>query len=247
MDCEHSELCSLSSSSGRWTNKIQDWLKRAFENALRLSVSEPIPGKSFFYDFCASIPLKTLLMFIDVLVEAKIEASVNQMTSRMTSQMHLSAGSSSLHRTHSETTNISNAPAPGSSIAQGYDILPIVNKFHTTMKPAQLPCFMVENRLYNREFFGQEDILKRLDEVLLPSLDLSSRPSSSGFPRPTHLTLYGQGGLGKSEIAIHFVFARRQRFDAVFWVRADDAGKLEEGRLTDCSILRHLYGFPFLC
>ena len=186
-------------------------------------------------------------MFIDLLENTKIEASVNQMTSRMTSHMHLSAGNSSLRRTHSESTNTSNAPAPGSSIAQGYDILPIVNKFHTTMKPAQLPCFMVENRLFNREFFGQEDILKKLDQVLLPNLELSSRASSSGFSRPAHLTLYGQGGLGKSEIAIHFVFARRERFDAVFWVRADDAGKLEEGRWKDYSILRHLYGFLFPC
>lgn len=96
------------------------------------------------------------------------------------------------------------------------------------MKPAQLPCFMVEERLFNREFFGRENTLKQLDEVLIPDYDLANR-SNTGYARPSQLTLCGQGGLGKSEIAIHFAFTRRKHFDAIFWVRADDPGKLEAG------------------
>lgn len=35
------------------------------------------------------------------------------------------------------------------------------------------------------------------------------------------------GGLGKTEVAIEFAYSRRMAFDAIFWIRAEDASKLE--------------------
>jgi hypothetical protein len=133
-------------------------------------------------------------------------------------------------RPQPDGAHASTDPAAGSSTAQGFDILPVVNNFQTTMKSAHLPCFMVESRLYNKDFWGRKDILNTLDDVLVPKAGTSRQAHPSNFARPTHLTLHGQGGLGKSEIAIHFVFTRKDKFDAIFWVRADDTGKLEEGK-----------------
>ena len=36
------------------------------------------------------------------------------------------------------------------------------------------------------------------------------------------------GGLGKTEIATEFVFHHKEKFDAVFWVRADEVAKLDQ-------------------
>lgn len=178
----------------------------------------------------------------DFETDHETEVSIEEISSRMPSVVIISSGIG--ERPQSEGARIGTNPTAGSSTAQGFGILPLVNKFHTTMKPAQLPCFMVEDRLYNREFWSRESILEVLDDNLLPKTEPLSRPAPVGFARPTHLTFCGQGGLGKSEIAINFVFTRREKFDAIFWVRADDPGKLEEGELQ-CNI-RGLGG-NFIC
>jgi len=83
---------------------------------------------------------------------------------------------------------------------------------------------MMETLVQNKGFFGRQDVLKRLDECLLPSRDLlvSSQPD-----RIRVGLLCGMGGLGKTETAIEYAYSRREEFDAVFWVRAEDTGKLE--------------------
>lgn len=79
----------------------------------------------------------------------------------------------------------------------------------------------------NLEFFGRDSELKRLDDALLPLSDMtfSSEPDSR-----KQVVLCGMGGLGKTSIAIEFAISRRDRFDAVFWIRADEVAKLEEGK-----------------
>lgn len=42
-----------------------------------------------------------------------------------------------------------------------------------------------------------------------------------------HIALCGMGGLGKTEIAIEYVYSCRGKFDAIFWIRADEEENLE--------------------
>jgi hypothetical protein len=44
--------------------------------------------------------------------------------------------------------------------------------------------------------------------------------------RPRSFALCGFGGLGKTQIATRYAFAREKDFDAIFWIQADEVGKL---------------------
>lgn len=83
---------------------------------------------------------------------------------------------------------------------------------------------MVETFTKNPDFFGRSDVLRRLDECLLPSKDLivASQPD-----RIRVGVLTGMPGLGKTETAIEYVYNRQHEFDCIFWIRAKDTGKLE--------------------
>jgi hypothetical protein len=110
-----------------------------------------------------------------------------------------------------------------SSTMEDVEFVPILEGFAVERKQAKLPCFMMSTFKQNTEFCGRRDILDTLDAVLLPrqgALD----PESDGM---RCAALWGTGGLGKTEIALQFAFTRKDRFDAVFWIRADDKEKLE--------------------
>ena len=85
-----------------------------------------------------------------------------------------------------------------------------------------MPCHIRQPHSPNPLFYGQNDILKKLDDALLPSVPASH---SLGL---RSCTIYGLGGLGKTQIAIEFAFSREQHFDAIFWVQADEISKLAE-------------------
>lgn len=88
----------------------------------------------------------------------------------------------------------------------------------------QTPCFMVDIYTRNPEFYGRSEILSRLDYCLLPSKDLvvASQPDRTRVG-----VLSGMAGLGKTEAAIEYAYSRQHEFDCIFWIRAEDTGKLE--------------------
>lgn len=92
------------------------------------------------------------------------------------------------------------------------------------MRQAQLPCYLTGPFQQNEHFFSREDVLGRLDSILLPSRDLLV----SSEPQPfRYAALHGMAGLGKTEIAIEFMFKRKAYYRAIFWVRAESVTKLE--------------------
>jgi hypothetical protein len=101
----------------------------------------------------------------------------------------------------------------------------IFEKFTPSQLQVKLPCFMMDVYAQNKDFFGRESVLADIDKILVPSATMVSSSSD-----PTDLSivaLRGMPGLGKTEVAIQYVFTRRNHFDAIFWVCADEDATLE--------------------
>lgn len=123
---------------------------------------------------------------------------------------------------------LSNDATTGSTnVGKDWEILPILNGFATERRVAKLPCFMVETPVRNNDFYGRQDTLQKLDRHLLPSKAVDFSVEREELK---HVVICGIGGMGKTSIAIEYAFSRRDRFDAVFWIRADEVTKLEQGK-----------------
>lgn len=93
--------------------------------------------------------------------------------------------------------------------------------------------------------FARDDILENLDRYLLPPEDLM-HSSSELTTAPRHAVLCGLGGLGKTTLAMEYAFTRRDKFDAVFWIRADERAKLEDGNKYSFQVVLRLLTTPRL-
>jgi hypothetical protein len=90
-------------------------------------------------------------------------------------------------------------------------------------RKAQLPCFLVSRHTKNPDFFNREGILDEMDKALLPT---SSTTTDEIVMTPRYYSLCGMGGLGKTELAIEYVYTRRPKFGAVFWVDSGSDSQL---------------------
>ncbi|KAL7928385.1 P-loop containing nucleoside triphosphate hydrolase protein [Trichoderma chlorosporum] len=88
-------------------------------------------------------------------------------------------------------------------------------------KIPKMPCYVRKAIDRNRNFVGRSAIIKQIDQALLPN----SSNLSSGL---RSFSLCGFGGLGKTQIATYYAFARESDFDAIFWVQADEIMKLNK-------------------
>jgi hypothetical protein len=95
--------------------------------------------------------------------------------------------------------------------------------FIVSPKGPRLPCRIFKSREPNRRFFGRSSVMDQLERALLP-------PESEDSDQQEIRTfaLCGLGGVGKTEIAVQFMFKHRDKFDAVFWLQADEVSKLAE-------------------
>ncbi|ERS95532.1 hypothetical protein HMPREF1624_08048 [Sporothrix schenckii ATCC 58251] len=82
-----------------------------------------------------------------------------------------------------------------------------------------MPCYMRNAVKPNHKFVGRTDILAQIGRELLSA-------DGGGFHS---FSLSGFGGIGKTQIAIHYAFSRDAQFDAVFWVAADDPTRIDRG------------------
>lgn len=89
-----------------------------------------------------------------------------------------------------------------------------------------LPAYIVPVSR-NENFFGRKIPLSAMEQALCPSVPVdqgAKKPQS--YPRS--FTVYGPGGMGKTQIAAEFVSQHRGEFDAVLWVRAEDSDKIAQ-------------------
>ncbi|KAK3346546.1 hypothetical protein B0T25DRAFT_613106 [Lasiosphaeria hispida] len=94
--------------------------------------------------------------------------------------------------------------------------------------PRQLPYHRLTN------FCGQENILHEMGDFLT----VSTAEKGSAWKRAV-IVLQGMGGLGKSQIALEYMFRNPEAYSAVFWVGATDPSTVcDSGRqILDLQML----------
>ncbi|EMR67542.1 putative tetratricopeptide repeat domain-containing protein [Eutypa lata UCREL1] len=116
----------------------------------------------------------------------------------------------------------SNRATEGTSLS-GFELVYPTTPNHEIQKTLHLPCYLLNTHSANADFCGREDILERLAAELLPSKNIVTASGTA----LRQFTLYGFGGIGKTEIAREFSRRHKASFDAVFWVVADEIAKLD--------------------
>ena len=81
--------------------------------------------------------------------------------------------------------------------------------------PAALPCYWNVPHLRNVNFAGREDELKTLRQTL-----------SSGGSASVTQTITGLGGVGKTELALEYVYRSAGCYSGVWWLRAETQSTL---------------------
>ena len=92
---------------------------------------------------------------------------------------------------------------------------------------SQFPCISVP-LLRNKKFYGREQILQRIGN----HLDWKSNPSQK---TTRTYTIYGRRGIGKTHIALEYVYRNEKTFDAIFWIQCETAASLRKS-FTDMAL-----------
>ncbi|KAH6714417.1 P-loop containing nucleoside triphosphate hydrolase protein [Leptodontidium sp. MPI-SDFR-AT-0119] len=118
----------------------------------------------------------------------------------------------------------------GYSSQFSYEVVPSPSHLELDKPKLSIPCFSVGSQSRKSPFFGRDDILRSIDKSLLPEsvpspIDEESIRSSGNLKT---FALCGPGGIGKTELASEYVFTRKDRYSAIFWVTADSRNVLLE-------------------
>ena len=114
--------------------------------------------------------------------------------------------------------------ATDGSSSGAFEILPSISHFSTRLREPRLPCRILDVEVRSEDFFGREDVFFMMEKALLPSKSKLISSESEGLKQ---FALCGMGGLGKTEIATEFTVRYKERFDAVFWIRAEGVAKMD--------------------
>ncbi|PLB46258.1 TPR-like protein [Aspergillus steynii IBT 23096] len=94
-----------------------------------------------------------------------------------------------------------------------HEVLNLMATFHTkrTEPTATIRHYIPFSE--SPRFWGRDDILSKIDGAFSSSKQTDSLRS---------FALYGMGGVGKTQIALRYANSSRDKFDAIFWVAADN-------------------------
>lgn len=101
--------------------------------------------------------------------------------------------------------------------------------FESTRRELQLPCHLIEPNRNVKFEDKSEQVLRLMDEHLLPTAHEKPLDPSSLFPRIKSFLICGRGALGKTEIALEYAYSRKDKFEAIFWLDGSTTTKLKEG------------------
>jgi hypothetical protein len=126
--------------------------------------------------------------------------------------------------------------ATGGSTLGSFELVPRETALEPSNKDPILPCFSLGTHRRKSHFVGRRDVIKIIDENLLPPTP-EAGPSGSGQDieqltieddedQLRSFAICGLGGIGKTELAVEYAYSRRDKFEVVFWLGADDANIL---------------------
>ncbi|KAF2656291.1 TPR-like protein [Lophiostoma macrostomum CBS 122681] len=79
----------------------------------------------------------------------------------------------------------------------------------------------------DKNFYARDNTIRAIEQHLCPDkISEVEANKPANFPRT--YAIYGPGGMGKTQIAAHFVTEHQSTFDAVFWVRGEDSSKIAQ-------------------
>jgi len=88
-----------------------------------------------------------------------------------------------------------------------------------------LPCFVTAPYEENPYFTGREQVLADIEAALHPSIDTDSSQASL---QPRTYALCGLGGMGKTQIALRYLFSNLDAYSVILWAHADSRVKLSD-------------------
>ncbi|KAL9090059.1 MAG: hypothetical protein Q9159_002227 [Coniocarpon cinnabarinum] len=104
----------------------------------------------------------------------------------------------------------------------------------------KLPCRLTKSVIPDSKLFGRTDILYQVEKILLNGLQMGEPSSISqwfSLKNPKRYTIFGPGGVGKTQIAIQFASQYQHDFQAVAWIQAGSREKLKQGYVEFASAL----------
>ncbi|KAI1385930.1 uncharacterized protein F4822DRAFT_445757 [Hypoxylon trugodes] len=197
---------------------FEQWL-RLFPTAHFAELSDAITQTflgylSFLVDailyFRRSAFLNTLHMTVSSSLKEKFqgyEQAIKATTERVVLELH-TASSKAAERRHRELRDIltSSANSPP----------------YTEVEP-KLPYYFLQNVLRNDRFFGRQSTLDEVTDTLTP-----------GSNRTRSIAIIGLGGIGKTQVAIEYVYRNIGRYKIIIWLHAD-SGESLEGQFTSIA------------
>uniref|UniRef100_A0A8H7TQA7 NB-ARC domain-containing protein n=1 Tax=Bionectria ochroleuca TaxID=29856 RepID=A0A8H7TQA7_BIOOC len=90
-----------------------------------------------------------------------------------------------------------------------------------SIENVQFPVFVLPIP-ENPGFFGRRDILERINNHLNPS---KKQPGFRCY------TVYGTGGVGKTQVALAYVYQHRDSYDAIFWINSESKVSIRQSFL----------------
>ena len=117
------------------------------------------------------------------------------------------------------------AKGTAGSATAGFQMIPSLTDFSIEKTDPKLPC-VVMPLSRNRHFFGRTVVMDTLHKAFFPNAD--SVQFGEPVPHLKTFALCGPGGMGKTQIAVEFLYRHKADFDAIFWVNADEPSKLAQ-------------------
>lgn len=96
----------------------------------------------------------------------------------------------------------------------------------------ELPSIRIIPHSRNNRFFGRQQILTQMGEVLSPfkkNLRRFSGCSDSDTKKQKVFALTGLGGSGKTQIALEYTYCHLEDYKVVIWILADSVEKITQG------------------